>query len=153
MFSIFMQRSAFSLWNNKLPIREELYGLERLEELATSLAVKQRISFSAFSVLPLHARLRDNANALLSSYQESAAELEGGGSVVPAAEWLLDNYHSVEEQVREIRDDLPIAYYRQLPKLAVGSLSGYPRIFAIAWAFVAHTDSHIDPETLIRFIR
>ena len=28
-------------------------------------------------------------------------------SIVPAAEWLVDNFHIVDEQLREIRDDLP----------------------------------------------
>jgi cyclic beta-1,2-glucan synthetase len=71
---------------------------------------------------------------------------------VPAAEWLLDNYHLVEAQIREIRDDLPVGYYRQLPKLAEGPFAGYPRVFGLAWAFVAHTDSHFDPAALRRFI-
>ena len=66
--------------------------------------------------------------------------------MTPAAEWLLDNYHLVDEQIREIRDDLPPGYYRQLPKLADGPLAGYPRVFGVAWAFVAHTDSRFDPD-------
>ena len=73
--------------------------------------------------------------------------------MTPAAEWLLDNYHLVEEQIREIRDDLPSGYYRQLPKLADGPFAGYPRVFGIAWAFVAHTDSRFDPDMLCRFVR
>jgi len=50
--------------------------------------------------------------------------------VVPAAEWLLDNYHLIEQHIREIRDDLPPGYYRQLPKLAEGPFAGYPRCSA-----------------------
>ena len=65
----------------------------------------------------------------------------------------VDNYHLVEEQIREIRDDLPPGYYRQLPKLADGPFAGYPRVFGLAWAFVAHTDSRFDPEMLRRFVR
>ena len=53
----------------------------------------------------------------------------------------------------EIREDLPPGYYRQLPKLAGGPLRGYPRVFGLAWAFVAHTDSRFDPEALRRFVR
>ena len=30
---------------------------------------------------------------------------------------------------------------------------GYPRVFGVAWAFVAHTDSHFDTELLCRFVR
>ncbi len=73
--------------------------------------------------------------------------------MTPAAEWLLDNYHVVEDEIREIRADLPPGYYRQLPKLADGPFVGYPRVFGIAWAFVAHTDSHFNPDVLCRFVR
>jgi cyclic beta-1,2-glucan synthetase len=103
-------------------------------------------------VLSLQRRLDENAAVLLAAYRASAAELESGRGVVPAAEWLLDNYHLVEEQIREIRDDLPPGFYRQLPKLADGPFAGYPRVFGIAWAFIAHTDSHFDPIQLRRFI-
>ena len=76
-----------------------------------------------------------------------------GRAITPAAEWLLDNYHLVEEQIREIRADLPPGYYRQLPKLAAGPFAGYPRVLGVAWAFVAHTDSRFDPAMLRRFVR
>ena len=79
--------------------------------------------------------------------------MDEGRSITPAAEWVLDNYHVVEEQIREIREDLPPQFYRQLPKLADGPFAGFPRVFGIAWAFVAHTDSRFDPETLRRFVR
>ena len=48
---------------------------------------------------------------------------------------------------------MPPGYYRQLPKLAAGPFAGYPRVFGIAWAFVAHTDSRFDFEMLVRFVR
>ena len=54
---------------------------------------------------------------------------------------------------REIRADLPRGFYRQLPKLADGPLEGYPRVFGIAWAFVAHTDSRFDPQMLGKFVQ
>ena len=58
----------------------------------------------------------------------------------------------VEEQLREIREDLPRGYYYELPKLAGGPLEGYPRIYALALALIAHTDSRLETETLRRFV-
>ena len=145
-------RSLSPPWNDKSPIREELFGVERLEQHAESLAAAQPVTTRPTAVISLHARLKDNAAVLLAAYRASAAELESGRGVVPASEWLLDNYHLVEEQIREIQDDLPPGYYRQLPKLAEGPFAGYPRVFGLAWAFVAHTDSHFDPDILRRFI-
>lgn len=144
--------SPHSLWDSRAPVREELFGLERLEEHAVSLAKAQKVAQSPPTALPLHIRLDRNSAALLVLYRDSAEELKAGRTVVPAAEWLLDNYHLVEEQIREIKADLPDSYYRQLPKLATGPFAGYPRVFGLAWAFVAHTDSHMDSEILIEFL-
>jgi len=139
-------------WKDKAPIRSELFGAERLAQHGRSLAEAQKINSRPPRVLALRKRLDNNAAVLLSAYRESAQELEKGRSVEPAADWLLDNYHVVEEQIRQIRDDLPPGYYRQLPKLANGPFQGYPRVLGVAWAFVAHTDSNFDPEILRRFV-
>ncbi len=139
-------------WDNRSPVREELFSVERLERHAESLAASQPITTRPPSVVPLKTRLNDNAAVLLAAYRASALEVESDRGVVPAAEWLLDNYHLVESQVREIRNDLPPGYYRLLPKLAAGPFAGYPRVFGLAWAFVAHTDSHFDPHALRRFV-
>ncbi|HVI87305.1 MAG TPA: glucoamylase family protein [Dongiaceae bacterium] len=117
-----------------------------------TLAAAQGVSSTPSSVPSLVHRLRDNAAALLKAHHEIAHALDRGQAITPAAEWLVDNYHIVEEQVREIRTDLPSGYYRQLPKLAAGPFIGYPRIFGLAWAFIAHTDSHFDSTTLLRFV-
>ncbi len=151
-FLAFGRREPELPWTDPSPARGELFGIERLEQHAESLAAAQRVTEHPPHVPPLHVRLNANAAVLLSAYRASARELEGGRAVVPAAEWLLDNYHLVEAQIREIRDALPPGYYRQLPKLAGGPFAGYPRVFGLAWAFVAHTDSHFDPETLRRYL-
>ena len=89
---------------------------------------------------------------LLEVYRVLAQAIKDERSITPAAEWLVDNFHLVEEQLREIRDDLPTDYYRELPKLAEGHLEGYPRVLGVAWAYIAHTDSRFDPESLRRLV-
>jgi hypothetical protein len=61
---------------------------------------------------------------LLESYRIIAEAIQTQQVIAPAAEWLVDNFHIVEDQVREIREDLPAGYYRKLPKLASGHLAG-----------------------------
>ena len=139
-------------WSDGRPAREELFGIERLEQHGRSLAAAQRLASRPPRVPSLQSRLSDNSAALLTAYRGSAREVREGRSEVPAAEWLLDNYHLVEAQIREIREDLPPGYYRQLPKLADGPFAGYPRVFGLSWAFVAHNDSHFDPEALRRYL-
>jgi cyclic beta-1,2-glucan synthetase len=135
------------------PIRAELFSAERLEQHAESLAAAQRVSMTPRKGRPLLPRVLDNGRVLLDSYRAIAQAIREERAITPAAEWLVDNYHIVDEQLREIRDDLPSGYYRELPKLAEGHLRGYPRVYGLAWAFVAHMDSRFDPETLRRFVR
>ena len=134
------------------PIRSELFSVERLEQHAETLAAAQRVTERPEAGKPMAARLADNAKVLIEAYRAIADDTRGDRPMTPAAEWLLDNFHIVEEQIREIKDDLPPSYYRELPKLADGHLKGYPRVFGMAWAFVAHTDSRFDPHVLERFV-
>ncbi len=133
-------------------IRAEIFSAERLEQHAASLAAAQSVTTRPVAVRPLTARLRDNHRALLDAHRAIAKSIAAGGAITPAAEWLVDNYHVVEAQIRQVRDDLPPGYYRQLPKLADGPLAGYPRVLGLAWAFVAHTDSRFDAHLLRQFV-
>jgi cyclic beta-1,2-glucan synthetase len=116
------------------------------------LAAAQSVSSQPERGRPLAKRVRDNDEALLEAYRVIAAAIKDKRPITPAAEWLIDNFHVAEDQIREIRTDLPPRYYRQLPKLAEGPFEGYPRIFEVAWAFVAHTDSRFEAEMLRRFV-
>jgi len=144
--------AALDGWNDPEAIRAELFGVERLEQHAESLAAAQKITASPTHRRRLTPRVHENGRVLLESYRTIAEAIHSQQVITPAAEWLVDNFHIVEDQVREIREDLPPGYYRKLPKLAAGHLEGYPRIFGLAWAFVAHTDSRFDPDVLLRFV-
>ena len=127
--------------------------MERLEEHARSLALAQAVTPKVAKGNPLAGRLANNETVLLHAYRTIANAISEERAITPAAEWLIDNYHVVERQIRDIRSDLPADYYRQLPKLAEGPFAGYPRVLGVAWAFVAHTDSRFDPEILVRYVR
>lgn len=150
---VFGRSPLTSPWDTEDSIREELFSIERLEQHAESLAAAQPVTATPIPRRLLAARLKDNEAVLLAAYREVGRAGSDGQAATPAAEWLIDNFHLVEEQIREVRDDLPPRYYRQLPKLAGGPFAGYPRVFGLVWAFVAHTDSRFDPDMLCRFVR
>ena len=120
----FGHASSMSPWNNRDPIRAELFSVERLEEHARSLAIAQPVTPKAARGNPLVGRLLDNEAVLLHAYRTMAKALLEERAMTPAAEWLVDNYHLVERQIHDIRSDLPPGYYRQLPKLADGPFKG-----------------------------
>nr|WP_298684955.1 glucoamylase family protein [uncultured Dongia sp.] len=148
----FRNVGGFSPWDSDVPIREELFSVDRLEQHAETLAAAQAIATKSIRVPSLVRRLKLNSAVLLEAHQTIAKALDEGRFITPAAEWLVDNYHVIAAQVREVQTDLPAGYYRLLPKLADGPFAGYPRVFGLAWAFVAHTDSHFDPIALQRFV-
>ena len=134
------------------PIRAELFSVERLEQHAESLAAAQHVAPKLRTGRPIAPRLYDNTQVLIETYRAIVRATYAQQSITPAAEWLLDNFHVIDEQIREIKDDLPPGFYRKLPKLADGPLQGYPRVFGVAWALVAHTDSAFDIQKLTRFV-
>ena len=135
------------------PILAELFSMERLEQHAQTLAAAQTVTASPRRGRVVRPRVAENGRVLLESYRVLARAIKEERPITPAAEWLVDNFHIVDEQLREIRDDLPADYYRELPKLAEGHLAGYPRVLGLAWAYIAHTDSRFEPESLRRMVR
>jgi hypothetical protein len=116
-------------WDDSAPIRAELFSVERLEEHARSLAAAQGGMAGEQKGAPLTKRLAENEAELLAAYREIAEAVDAGALITPAAEWLIDNFHLIEKQIREIRADLPLGYYRQLPKLASGCVSLVDEVF------------------------
>jgi cyclic beta-1,2-glucan synthetase len=122
----FGSRVASSIRAHDEPIRVELFSIERLEQHAESLAAAQHTNSKPTTDHRLEKRLRDNEGALRTAYHATIAAVREEWATTPAADWLVDNFHVVEEQVRAIRIDLPPGFHRELPKLIDGLLKGYP---------------------------
>jgi cyclic beta-1,2-glucan synthetase len=134
------------------PNRSEIFGLERFAQHGRSLAETHRADLSARSAGLFFPRLADNIRTLREAQQYIGAQARTGYQVSPAAEWLLDNFHLIESQLKEIHEGLPRRYFRDLPVLIDEPLRGLPRIYSVAWAFVAHTDGAFDEELLSHFL-
>jgi cyclic beta-1,2-glucan synthetase len=136
-----------------LPIRSELFSAERLEQHAKSLAEAQPVSQFSKTRKSLRRRLKENSDRLIANFRVLARAAKSGNQITSAGEWFLDNFYIVEEQIREVRKDLPADYYNELPKLLNGHLAGFPRVYGIAWALIAHTDGAFDIDRLERFVQ
>ncbi|HEV8362226.1 MAG TPA: glucoamylase family protein, partial [Gemmatimonadaceae bacterium] len=97
-------------------------------------------------------RLHSTRRILDSAHTRLAAAATRGTDVGPAADWLLDNYHVVQEHVREVHESLPRQYYRELPALTNGSLAGYPRVYELAITLISHSEGRIDLENVDLFV-
>ena len=134
------------------PIRSEIFGSARFERHGRSLGESHRAGRATLRQSTFYPRLQDNIGSLRASWQRLNSLTLDERDVSPAAEWLFDNFHLIEDQLREIREGLPAQYYRSLPVLLDAPLAGLPRIYGIAWDFVAHTDGAFDEALLEHFL-
>ncbi|GCD55969.1 hypothetical protein NBRC3222_1306 [Acetobacter pasteurianus NBRC 3222] len=151
---LFGGHGPVNIQDDHFPIKSEIFGIERLEAHARSLAVAQAIVPARHNRRgqPLKRRLAENAAVLAAANETVTKASQRGRLLPPAAQWLADNYALIDMQIRETSLDLPSGYYTRLPKLANGPFVGLPRVFGITWAFVAHTDSYLQPDFLRRFL-
>lgn len=134
------------------PIRSEVFGPERFAQHGRSLGLTHRAARASWRQAGFYPRLRSNIEMLRTAQRYLGAQAASGHDVSPAAEWLLDNFHLIEAQLREVRDGLTRRYFHSLPVLLDEPLAGLPRIYGVAWAFVAHTDGAFDEALLAQFL-
>ncbi|HXR97755.1 MAG TPA: glucoamylase family protein [Terriglobales bacterium] len=137
-----------------MPLRDALLSAEGLEERALALAAEFIVDPSprrrSRSIFP---RFDDNARRLREAHGILAGDVRNGRFVTSAAEWLLDNFHIVSAEIREIQRNLPRHYYRELPMLAARNQARHARIYAVAIELIRHSDSQLDPQRLARFLQ
>jgi len=133
------------------PLRSELFNVEQLERHAKTLAASHRLAAGG-ATDKLISRLEENEALLVQTYDlvTEAAKRKRRNS--PAAEWLLDNFCLIEEQIRMARRHLPPSYSRELPRLANGPAATNPRVYGIALELISHADGHVDSGSLDSFL-
>src|SRR5688572_28819879 len=136
------------------PLQAELFSVSQLELHAKSLAGWHGVGDAAPSRGPdrLLPRLRANERVLRDAYEVVTDGVKRGRRITPAAEWFLDNYHLIEEQIRTARRHLPRGYSRELPRLTSGPSAGHPRVYDIALELISHADGRVDGHSLRAFV-
>ncbi len=137
--------------NDELPLRAELYGAAQMEQHGQILAESHRVSDGGVRDLLL-ARLADNEVKITEACNLMTSSVRAKRQITPAAEWLLDNFYLIEEQIRTAKRHLPKNYSKQLPRLTGGPSAGRPRVYDIALETISHGDGRVDPESLSRFV-
>ncbi|MDA9922013.1 hypothetical protein N9E25_01670 [Verrucomicrobiales bacterium] len=133
------------------PLRDELFSSEQLNRHAVHLAGIHKIDPSR-GTHQLLERLDDNERVLKGAYECVSSEGLDSSQAAPASEWLLDNFHLVEEQMRATRSHLPKTYHRELPRLQSADKDGLPRVYDIALELISHADGRVDLENIGSFI-
>jgi cyclic beta-1,2-glucan synthetase len=137
--------------NERLPFRSELFTEEQLKQHALAISKKHVLISGQPSELLLK-RLAENEKILLEVHAVLTEAVNSNERIMPAAEWLLDNFYLIEEQIYIGKKHLPKGYSKGLPQLARGESAGLPRVYDIAVEIISHSDGHIDLNNLTGFI-
>jgi cyclic beta-1,2-glucan synthetase len=148
---IFGDSTADKYANERPPLRSELFTTEQLEQHARAISRKHQL-ITAHPSEQLLKRLAENENILLEVHAALTQALKNNVRIVPAGEWLLDNFYLIEEQIYTGKKHLPKGYSRGLPQLLKGESAGLPRVYDIAVEIISHSDGHADIESLTRFV-
>src|ERR1039458_4803926 len=100
------------------PLRAELFSVEQLARHAKALAASHQVVTRQGSN-SLLARLGQNED-ILRTFNRATIAVNPGRRITPAAEWLLDNFYLIEEQIQMAKRHLPRGYSRRLPRLLNG---------------------------------
>jgi cyclic beta-1,2-glucan glucanotransferase len=103
---------------------------------------------SPASAVLLSARLPRFTSILKEAADRLQTQTSKAGQLSPAAEWLLDNYYIAAQALREVEQDLPPHYERQLPRLQAGR----PRIYDISTEIIQTEKSLLDLGHVQRFV-
>ena len=97
-------------WDSPEALRGELYTAERLAEHAIELARSHGQPSMRATAGPLRQRFSAAKARIRQAYDILARDERSRRDPSPAEEWLLDNSHVVDDQIREIHEDLPWGY-------------------------------------------
>ena len=139
-------------WDEPACLRGDICTAEHLEEHAVAIAHAQGAPSQDVSPGPLRARFTAARDRINDAYRILERGAPTKRELTPAEEWLLDNSHVVEEQLREIEEDLPAGYLAKLPRLSTGVMAGYPCVYGVCLDYLRHTDARIDLVLLTRFV-
>jgi cyclic beta-1,2-glucan synthetase len=138
-------------YNNEEPFRSELYSTEQMNRHGEIVARSHKL-LNRKSPDQLLKRLDDNEETLLEVRKLLIESIHHEKTVTPAAEWLLDNFYLIEEQVVIARKHLPRGYSEGLPYLANSISAGMPRVYDIVLEIISHSDGRVNAKSLSSFI-
>ncbi|MGA8163842.1 MAG: glucoamylase family protein [Waddliaceae bacterium] len=135
-------------------VKREVLTLDTLEEQAKSSAAKHQIGRRPSEGISLKRRLKSHEKALKKSFFALSRALDDEGEKLSSgSEWLIDNFHVLEQHIKTVENYLSMAKTKEFPQITDGPFKGFPRVWVIAYELVKYSDASIDDELLKRYMK
>ncbi|ART79182.1 cellobiose phosphorylase [Oceanisphaera avium] len=78
--------------------------------------------------------------------------LKPSAPLAKAAPWLLNNEFHLRRAIRQVRQDMPMAFYQRLPRLYHQQYHGLPRIYWLARRLFTNSQTHLSQSYIVDFV-
>jgi len=138
---------------------DAVLGRDEFIQHANNLAARHRIVKMGKSLPKSVPVLLECLNIINGTFNRITMEYELGKFLMPAEEWIFDNYYVISEQMlslkRECQGNRNIdnrIQRKELPFIESDGDQPIPRIFAISKEIVSHTDGFVDENAVLDFL-
>ncbi|WP_019223162.1 GH36-type glycosyl hydrolase domain-containing protein [Bartonella rattaustraliani] len=133
------------------PIRSTYKSQNEFYKLGYDIASSKNILLPEYKgEQDFHKRLSESAQFILHVFHVCNAAAQNDETISPSAQWLIDNHYTIDKTIQQLRRNLSKAFIKKLPLYQ--QKEGIPRIFALAWLYIAYTDSRFSQKTLTAMI-
>ncbi|RMD84520.1 MAG: DUF3131 domain-containing protein [Candidatus Dadabacteria bacterium] len=148
------KRNGSGPYTVEKPLRQDLLSQDGLILRALSIAEQYKtVPFSRWKAVNIYRRFTQNVKVIDQTYNVLREYARNDEPLTPGGEWLLDNYHIIDQHVRDIKVLFPRGFYRSLPLIKEGPFEGFLRVYFLAVEYLSHTDSVVDPDSITNFIQ
>lgn len=129
------------------------FSHKKLKESAINLAGSQLAAINGNDIVRTRSILEVSKNELTDAYRILSRLAKTEQDLSPAAEWLIDNFYIIQEQIVQVKVDFPREYQLSIPSLTHGDYKGLPRVYELMLDYLTLTDNLLDPEVLTTYLK
>ncbi|MDZ7717630.1 MAG: glucoamylase family protein [Balneolaceae bacterium] len=129
------------------------YSHKKLKKSAVNLAESQISAIYGTDVVRVKSILDDSRKTLTDAYRLLSRLAKKEQDLSPAAEWLIDNFYIIQEQIVQVKVDFPREYQVSIPSITDGEFKGLPRVYELILDYLTLTDNLLDPDVLAVYLK
>lgn len=133
-------------------VEAEYFSTAQLAERAREMAARPVSRLPRSAATAFQRQLATMVALIDIAYRANITKDSRADPIPPAAEWLLDNYLLIKESARQVRRDLPVKFYTQLPASEGETATLTPRVMALARSYARHSHFEVAKDRLTAMV-
>ena len=124
-----------------------------LKESAAGLAENHAALERGTDYKPVKPVLNECRKVLEESYRELSKLAKSNKEIPPAAEWIIDNFYIIQEQIVQAGEDFPKEYQKSIPLFKNGEYRGLPKVYELVLNLLNYGDNVVDLDAFGRYVQ